>query len=410
MGGQLIKAFLLLSLIGESVCNHTNSYTTESLSFSEICDLNPTSRHLTLLVFSATVLLTAIAGNILTVVVILSSRHLRNKNSHVFLISLAVADLGVSFFVTTMKVDMYSHNGIFCHNFSLCVFFQITDSFFPITSITHLLVLCVDRWYAIAKPYSYIKVATLSRARIIVALVWFYSLTWTSLGMFRWKSPVLFSYEVIHSGSEHYCYSSNKNYFTTLVTSIYIIPMFIIASLNTFVLRVAMKKSCAAPKQSIVSGSRRKFSLKSLALMLGINSKAIRTIGTVLVAYIVCWLPHVVIIIIQYCWEDVLSKFSLHLPTVYDITTTIISNVLPTLNSCINPFIYFIQSKEFQVALKDLIKRYRGAPRYTACEHSIRRSGVAMTLHGRDMSKASVNAYQEQAPVPQAKHSRNHSL
>ena len=52
-------------------------------------------------------------------------------------------------------------------------------------------------------------------------------------------------------------------------------------------------------------------------------------------------------------------------PLRYDIVTTIISNVLPPLNSCINPFVYFIFSAHFRVAFKDflfkLVKSHRHA-------------------------------------------------
>ena len=127
---SLLTLATIMFLTTNVTSNRTEFHPVKSFIMSNIidtCDEKPTSRHTILQVFSVTVLLTAVLGNLLTIVVILSSRHLRNKNSHVFLISLAVADLGVSFFVTSVKVDMYSHNGMFCHTFALCVFFQVRN-------------------------------------------------------------------------------------------------------------------------------------------------------------------------------------------------------------------------------------------------------------------------------------------
>lgn len=84
-------------------------------------------RYLILAVFSGVVAF--IAGNMITIAVFVMSRQFRRRCSNLFLVSLALADLGVSVFVTTVKVDLYYHNNSFCHNLHLCVFFQVSKPF-----------------------------------------------------------------------------------------------------------------------------------------------------------------------------------------------------------------------------------------------------------------------------------------
>ena len=74
-------------------------------------DSRTTKKHLFLAVLSGVVLVVGVVGNFLVVIVVFNSHHLRRQPTYLFLASLAVADLGVSLFVTTVKV------------FDLCVLF-----------------------------------------------------------------------------------------------------------------------------------------------------------------------------------------------------------------------------------------------------------------------------------------------
>ena len=91
-----------------------------------------------------------------------------------------------SFFtLVSLQVDMYKWNDSFCHSYTWCVFLHLTDSLFPISSITHLMCICMDRWYAITKPFNYVTIVTPTRARSVIVGVWFYAILWTSLGKGR---------------------------------------------------------------------------------------------------------------------------------------------------------------------------------------------------------------------------------
>ena len=359
---------------------NSTSYNNTLISAS-ICDAPLSKRYLALAVFSAVVAFMGVVGNTLAISVFVFSKKFRQRISNSFLVSLAFADLGVTAFVTSVKVDRYYHNNSFCHGLILCAFFQITDSLFPITSLTHLLILCIDRWYAVTKPYQYRKFASRRKAKQIIGCIWVYSLLWTLFGVLKWEYPAAVSYELIHTENEIYCYSYNRNYITTLSVVIYFIPMCILMKLSTYVVRLARQKSMQM--NTPVKAKRRRFSVQGM----GIGSKAMRTVGAVSIAYIICWLPHFTIIVIQYWWMHVLANFSRYSPEAYDIVTTIINNILPTLSSCLNPFIYCLFSEQFRVESSDLIRQWMGRPRYWAHMYSEEENIPLYTIHEREEAR-----------------------
>ena len=97
----------------------------------------------------------------------------------------------------------------------------------------------------------------------------------------------------------------------------------------------------------------RRFTIRNI----GVTSKTLRTVVMASSAYIGCWFSHIVLIIIQYWCPQVLVAFANQSPRLYEGVTIVASDVLPTLNSCINPFIYFIFSDVFRKALTDLKRK-----------------------------------------------------
>ena len=358
VGECTLLLMTLLLCIGECECNYSHhGGNSSNVSQAGPCNQSTSTRHILLAVFSVSVLIIGMVGNLISITVIQTSRQLRSQIAYLFVTSLAVADLGVSVFVTTVKVDMYRKNGSFCHGFELCLFFYITDSLFPMTSISHLLIIGIDRWYAIASPFTYMSNMTYVRAKVIIAAAWFYAMIWTFMGMFKWDGPAVMAFKITEVGRQRYCYSFNKYYHTTVVSVIYILPMSATTVLYAIVLHIAMKQAAAISKFNI---SKRKVRSKRLSS----EAKAAKTVAVVFLAYIICWVPHIVIVIIQYWSPHVINTFYNTSPSTYDVVTTIISNVLPPINSCINPFIYFIFGAQFRAALKDLYCKLLKKPRH----------------------------------------------
>ena len=142
--------------------------------------------------------------------------------------------------------------------------------------------------------------------------------------------------------------SYNRNYMTTLVVVIYFLPMCILMKLSSFVINLARKKSLEKHR-AIRTSKERKPSVYS---SIGFGYKAMKTVGAVSIAYIICWLPHFIIVVIQYWGIGLLVDFASYSHTAYETVTTIFHNILPTLNSCINPFIYCVFSQQFRYSIR----------------------------------------------------------
>ena len=99
---------------------------------------------------------------------------------------------------------------------------------------------------------------------------------------------------------------------------------------------------------------------------MGIGYKAVRTGGMIVTAFTLCWLPHFLAVMISYWASHLLLKFSISYPTTYDVVMTVVNNILPILNSCVNPFIYCLFYNDFKIALNDRVRKCFGLQRYWA--------------------------------------------
>ena len=119
--------------------------------------------------------LLALSGNLLVIFVILLTKELRRKESNWFVLNLALADLLVSLTVIPASLDTVI-NGHFRFGTSFKEFIGFANFLFCICSIMNLLLLSVDRWFAIAKPFRYLQVITPKKASTACLFVWFYSM------------------------------------------------------------------------------------------------------------------------------------------------------------------------------------------------------------------------------------------
>ncbi|XP_048148784.1 proteinase-activated receptor 2 [Corvus hawaiiensis] len=116
------------------------------------------------------------------------------------------------------------------------------------------------------------------------------------------------------------------NYFLSLAIGLFLIPAII-----TAVAYILMIKTLSASIVDVSTGKKRK--------------RAIKLIVVVLSMYLICFTPSNVLIIVHYLLLKAYSQSHLY---VWYITALCLS----TLNSCIDPFIYYYISKDFRDNLK----------------------------------------------------------
>ena len=140
----IVIIFIIATAVRNTTCqNNTSSYkdTNQTVYSDDPCQRTPESRNYIFAIYYILVIIIGLLGNTLAIAVILLSRHLRSQRTYCFLISLALADNGVSLFVTTLKVDMSFHDFSFCSSYNLCQMFIYAEILFPTSSIIHLLVI-----------------------------------------------------------------------------------------------------------------------------------------------------------------------------------------------------------------------------------------------------------------------------
>lgn len=345
-----LHCFFLLIILPHLVKASYNNTT----SF-EPCSVPTKTRNIFLAFFATAVLVIGIIGNALTIIIILFSRNLYSHVAYHFIVSMAAADLCISFMSTPIKVDMYTHNGSFCHGKLACKTILSADFALMTVSINHLFLIAIDRCFAISKPYFYAAHFTKTKAKIMIIFVWLYAVTWAVLGLFPYH-PSSVSYSIVPMGEGIFCYTYKKYFHTISITFIYVVPTIISAFLYAIVLSIATKHAAAIEKMKPAA-------VKLAQPKKSKDTRALKMICIVFTAYTICWCPNFTITLLNYWHPKTMLNFAQKYTIAYDAVTTIFNNILPVLNSCINPFIYFITSTHFRVSFRDVVNRLLEKPR-----------------------------------------------
>ena len=105
------------------------------------------------------------------------------------------------------------------------------------------------------------------------------------------------------------------------------------------------------------------------------SKKGAKTLMTVFAGWVICWMPHFSLILINYWSPHSLQAFAESHRWLSEFISTVLSDVMPCINSCINPFIYFKTSSIFRHSLTDSYLKIMKKPRHRAGSNSLRRCG-----------------------------------
>lgn len=296
--------------------------------------------------------------------------------------SLAVTDLLVSILVMPIST-MYAVTGRWTLGQVVCDLWLSSDITCCTASILHLCVIALDRYWAITDAVEYSAKRTPKRAAVMIVLVWVFSIS-ISLPPFFWrqaKAEEEVSDCVVNTDKILYTVYSTVGafYFPTLL----LIALYgrIYVEARSRILKQTCNKTgkrltraqlitdspgstssvtsinSRAPDVPSESGSpvyvnqvKVRVSdalLEKKKLMAARERKATKTLGIILGAFIVCWLPFFIISLVMpicktACW--------FHL-AIFDFFTW-----LGYLNSLINPIIYTMSNEDFKQAFHKLIR------------------------------------------------------
>lgn len=339
------------------------------------------------------IMVAAVFGNLLVILSVYRHEKLRVITNY-FVVSLAFADLLVALLAMTFNASV-EINGKWVFSFTVCDFWIASDILFSTASIMHLCCISVDRYYAILRPLEYPLKMTARRVVVMLTCVWVSSAIISFIPIFSgWHET-----ESIRADREtrpDECeLNVNKPY--ALVSSLvsFWIPCVIMVFAYYKIYREAVRQEkvlyktyAGQPvmmrnKNSIPSSddgtttivtttttttttsntmhaSDRDLDLPDTAVdpstptkrtisKMKRERKAAKTLGIIMGAFILCWLPF-------FLWYDIVTLCGKEDCPVPDVVVAFVFWI-GYFNSCVNPIIYAYFNRDFREAFKETIMR-----------------------------------------------------
>ncbi|XP_041481655.1 alpha-1A adrenergic receptor-like [Lytechinus variegatus] len=316
-----------------------------------------------------------ITGNILVIIAVHKSFHLRERIFYYVVGSMAVTDLLVGFsiiplyyaaiFVDTLKGSLYG-----CMTMISVVMIPST------ISILHVLVIAADRYIAVFYSLEYIRMVTQRRIFITIVMIWIFALLFHALPFMGWRKK--------HSASFVMEYCFTDQFWTPPVACFQfgltvIAPLCIMIGIYARIIRAARLQARRVDAQqqfalnrgeaiengqlSVISVDSNSRPTESQAPVVRIRRgpttaelKATKTSAIVLSTFLLCWLP-------AYCVHIAFTFINnnraepLHNPTIGLLHAS--SNLLPFISSGANPVIYAFSYQDFRRSFKQSLSFYR---------------------------------------------------
>ncbi|XP_064599412.1 dopamine D2-like receptor [Liolophura sinensis] len=278
--------------------------------------------------------------NILVVIAVARFQELRTS-TNIFVLSLTLSDLMVALVALPLHITIFLFPSVKIV-FAVCMLRYCVIIVSCGSSIATLMLISVDRYIAIEKPYIYKRVMSKTRSKILCTAVWTYAMANGSLpllGLNRWSPCVDCTFTLVLPAP-----------FIAFILGHIIIAVVIIGTLNLKIFLTANAVSREI-RQQIATVNREPTSDKLFLK----NKKAAAALAMVFGAYAICNLPFAIFMI----WEVyVLNASSSRIKSapssfhVFRIGTTFLSFI----NSGINPIIYHRRMPEFRRAFRKILR------------------------------------------------------
>lgn len=282
-----------------------------------------------------------IIGNLLVVAVVFASTSLRKQTAYLFLASLAVADTLVGAVSMPFNARVQWRGGSLCSGGTACWMYLLGEIFLSICSVTHLLVIGIDRYLSLKYVYQYNTMVTRRRVGVAIAAIWGFSAFVASLVTFKWEDP---STIAIKTSPNHVCAADNTKYFTTVYITCFIVPLFIMIRTYHYVYKTASRHIVQIVKMELTDPNENKRSRDKKRKKR--QYRTLRSIVVVFVVYCICWYPTIFYILSIFHAKDFWKQHRQQ--SWWKALHFLLINFLPPLNSTTNPFIYVISNKQFR--------------------------------------------------------------
>lgn len=297
----------------------------------------------------STVAFLGVIGNLLVCIVILSQAKMKTSINY-YLLSLAIADLGVLLLIYPMAVLKYLFPFRWLLGKQVCFYLTPTMEIFFGASTWSIAAIAIERYRNVVGAKRY-QIRYRSRDRIrtftVIGMVWLASFLVSSVPLY----PIM-----TYNSNRKLCYpkwpdmsGTNAFYLThslILLVFWYVLPLIIIVFTYIKIKKrvsESVKFRSSMTSQSLQISERREKSIWRQ------SNKAKRILTPLVVLYAVTMFPlnalRVLLLIIPTLWTN--SYYNLILGQV---------GFFVLINSSANPLVYYIMSKEFKGAFKKIFK------------------------------------------------------
>lgn len=294
------------------------------------------------------IILFTLLGNGLVVTAVASFQRLRSVTNY-FVVSLAVADLTVAILVMPYSL-LFEVFGEWRLGWVFCYFWISCDVTCCTASILHLCIISLDRYLAITQPLTYKSRMSRRRAVAMIAGVWICSMAISFV-------PIYLGWFADHEVVQLYVDSPqcglyvNKIYAVISSTTSFYIPLIVMLFAYVKIFRIAQSQAREIKKlenalQHSNNHTLSNHRLSKRSKRLNRDSKAIKTLGTLMGLFCVSWLPFFLMyLIVPFC------NPTCHVPAVWVSLITWLGYA----NSFFNPCVYAFLNRDFRLAFKKIL-------------------------------------------------------
>ncbi|XP_053922062.1 melanopsin isoform X2 [Cuculus canorus] len=278
-----------------------------------------------------------IIGNLLVLYAFYSNKKLRTPQNY-FIMNLAVSDFLMSAsqapvcFVNSLHRD-WILGDIGCDLYAFC------GALFGITSMMTLLAISVDRYLVITRPLRSIQWTSKKRTMQIIAIVWLYSLGWSTAPLFGWSSYVPEGL-MISCTWDYVTYSpANRSYTMILCCCVFFIPLIIIFHCYLFMF-LAIRRT-GRDVQRLGSCSRNSYLSQSMKN----EWKLAKIAFVVIIVFVLSWSPYACVTLIAWAGKgNTLTPYSKSVPA-----------VIAKASAIYNPIIYAIIHPRYRKTIHNAV-------------------------------------------------------
>lgn len=263
-----------------------------------------------------------VVGNGFVIAAICFSSRLNRKSTSVLILNLALADFLIGAIVMPVAVMQIFTGGVWLMDRLFCRVWTSLDVICCTASIVTLCIISVDRFIGVTRPLRYSTLVTKRRLCLGVIIVWTFSVT-VLLSTVRWQDPPTLDPTMcnVDNELEYVTYSVILSFFIPLCViviiyrKIYVITQNREETLSKPIINIngsgSSKSSSSSTKSGddvhaaifvplrIHYGGTGETDMNSQKRFFQMHMKTAKTLGLVVGAFIVCWLPFFVLYLIS---------------------------------------------------------------------------------------------------------------